>query len=262
MTKIQFSHANGFGAKTYGYFFEQLAPCTINAVELIGHGKHELKKNWKDLVPELIESIETNFDEPIVGIGHSMGAAITFFAAIQRPDLFKQIIIIEPPVFSFNKRMMIGLMSLTGAHKNIGIAQKAKNRRRYFDSKAAAYDALKDKRLFKSFHPQCFRDYIEHGLKDSSKGGVELTYSADMEFKVFTSTPIFLGNTSLKVPADFIYSNQYKTLDRADIKWWEKTVPQMTFHEFKGGHLFPLEKPYKTAAFIKRLIEKKELVNS
>ena len=254
MTKIQFSHANGFGAKTYNYFFEQLAPCVINAVDLIGHGKYKLKKDWKDLVPELIESIETNYDEPIVGIGHSMGAAITFFAAIQRPDLFKQVIIMEPPVFSFNKRMMIGLMSLTGAQKKISIAQKAKNRRRYFDSKESAFDAFKNKRLFKSFHPQCFKDYIEQGWKDRTEGGVELAYSADMEYKVFTSTPIFLGDINLKVKADFIYSNQYKTLDRADVKWWKKSVPQMTFHEFDGGHLFPLEKPHKAAAFIKTII--------
>lgn len=258
MDNIQFSHANGFGSKTYTHFFKQLEPHPINAVKLIGHGKHALTKNWKSLVPELIESIEANHTKPVVGLGHSLGAAITFFAAIQRPDLFKQIILIEPPIFGFRARMMIGLMSLFGAHKNIPIAKKTKNRRRNFDSKAMAYDYFKEKRLFKTFDKQCFEDYINYGLKESSTSGVELTFSTDIEYKVFTTTPIFLGNTELKVPHSFIYSNQYKTLQRNDIKWWKSSFKAMKFHEFDGGHLFPLEKPQTAAQLIKEIIAKEQ----
>ena len=39
MNNIQFSHANGFGLKTYTHFLSFLEPYEVKGVELIGHDK-------------------------------------------------------------------------------------------------------------------------------------------------------------------------------------------------------------------------------
>ena len=62
---------------------------------------------------ELINSIERNYKEPIVGIGHSFGAAVTFLAAASRPDLFERVILLDPTIFSAKKRMAILLLKKT-----------------------------------------------------------------------------------------------------------------------------------------------------
>jgi surfactin synthase thioesterase subunit len=55
------------------------------------------------------------------------------------------------------------------------------------------------------------------------------------------------------MPVHFIYSSHFKTLDKNDIAWWKRNFPTINFHEFDGGHMFPMEKPKAAAAFLESL---------
>ena len=254
MQTIQFSHSNGFGAKTYTYFLKQLQPYTISCVEQFGHGSFPIKENWQEVADELIQHIEQHQTKKVVGVGHSLGAAATLFAANKRPDLFERIILIEPPIFGAKMRWLMWFSRLIGKKEHFMVT-RARKRQRVFKSRAEAYTIFKEKRLFKSFDKNCFQDYIDYGLKDT-KDGVELAFSPDVEADVFMTNPTKLGKINLKMPATFIYSEHYKTLQKPDIVWWEKTFRhQMEFIGFDGGHMFPLEKPKETAALIQSIIK-------
>ncbi len=250
---IEFAHANGFGALTYSYFLEQLAPHPLSYIPKLGHNGFLVDASWHDLSNELISHIKSTHQQPIVGVGHSLGGVITLLAALRQPELFRQIILLDPPLFRAFKRSVIGMIRLLNLSSYFSPANKAKNRRTQFASRVEAYDYFKEKALFKSFHKQCLQDYVQYGLKENTEG-FELDFSAAVEYAVFCNAPGQIPHTNLKVPAHFIYSTK-GVLDAKDLAWHQKTFPQINYIEFEnGGHLFPQEQPHRAAELIKSLI--------
>jgi pimeloyl-ACP methyl ester carboxylesterase len=249
---IVFAHSNGFSAKTYQYFLEQFGLQKVTAVDKFGTGKYSDIKKWENLTPQLIEHIEANHKEPIIGIGHSLGAAILFFAAQQRPDLFSKIVIIEPPIFATFKRTAFNLFTKIGLADKLSPAGKAAKRRDVFPSRTLAYNTLRNKGIFKRFDENCFQNYIDYGFVETTDG-VTLDFTKALEAQFFRNTPFIIPKQKLSMPVHFLYSKYFKTLSEKDIKWWKSNFPDFNFHEIDGGHMFPLEKPEATAIFLKSL---------
>jgi pimeloyl-ACP methyl ester carboxylesterase len=251
MENIVFAHSNGLTTKTYTYFLDQLKPYRFTALENIV--TVENWQNWKDFIPKYIQHIEENHSEPVVGIGHSLGAVVTFFAAEQRPDLFSKIILIEPPIFSANRRLLIWFFTKIGIADRFSPAGKAFQRRDVFDNREVAYKALRNRGIFKRFEEACFNDYIQYGFRETDNGST-LNYPRALEGKIFQKPPFFFKNPDLPMPTHFIYSKYYQTLSQKDIRWWKKSFKNLNFHEFDGGHMMPLEKPQIFADFLKSLL--------
>ena len=254
MTTIQFLHANGFGIKTYSHFFSFLKPYPIAGTELIGHGKYRPTPNWRPLAKELIEHIESHQNEPVIGIGHSFGGAALLYAAQERPELFKQVIFFDPPVFNRTKQVLFNFLKLTGKYDKVSPAGLAKVRKQYFSTKEEAYKYFASKKFFQTFEEQCLKDYVNYGIKPNKEHGFELAFTREIEYEVFRQVPNIGKKIRLSMPSHFIYSNQYKVLQKRDIEWLKKTLPNTEFIGFEGGHLFPQEKPKEVAELIKRLI--------
>lgn len=256
-TTIQFSHSNGFSAQTYRYFFEQLAPYRVEAVNRFGHGEYRVGQDWHPLADELLADIRRHGNTPVVGVGHSLGGVLTLWAAVRHPELFSKVILIDPPIFGLQKRIPIWIASLFGlAGKVVPPARKAKRRRRYFSSKQEATETLRGRSLFRNFHPECFQDYIEHGLV-AQGNGVGLAFSAEIEYDIFCKTPCFIGDTVLPMPSYFVYSAHKEVLQDADLAWLKKNFTRTKLIEFDGGHMFPMEQPAEAAQLIRSLIEEK-----
>lgn len=99
-TIIHFAHANGFPSGTYNKLFELLEPeYSVISIDRLGHSAmYPVDDNWVSLTGELIEHIEDNCDGPVIGLGHSLGATLNFRAAYERPHLFQQVIMLDPPL--------------------------------------------------------------------------------------------------------------------------------------------------------------------
>lgn len=259
MPIIQFSHANGFPAKSYEHFFQFFDPqYEFSYVNMFGHGRYKAGRNWQALTQELIADIEAKHSKPVIGLGHSMGGVLTLFASIQRPELFEKVVILDPPLFSRKMRIMMGINYYLGLTQYlVPIAKKAKNRRSRFESREQVYESFKKKSLFKNFDEQCFKDYIQYGFKEAKDGkGVELAYSKEIEYKGFCSTPYYVGNTQLKRPTYFIHATDKGVLRSEDLQHLKELFsPKAQFISFEGGHLFPFEKPQKTAQLLQNIIE-------
>ena len=57
MSIIQFSHANGFPAKTYSVLFEHLKDHTISAIDNLAENRVPPAINWHDLTEDVLESV-------------------------------------------------------------------------------------------------------------------------------------------------------------------------------------------------------------
>lgn len=251
---IQFAHSNGFGFETYCHFFSYLKDYEIKGVELMGHNEYSVVPNWKPLGEELIRHIEKNQTIPVIGIGHSLGGAALLYAVEARPDLFQQIIFLDPPLFNPFKRTVMSLIKKMGWYDKIAPSGMARVRRQYFLSKEEAYKYFKNKKLFEPLNDQFTRDYASFGLKKHSEYGFELAFSREIECEIFRNFPKINDKIPFSLPSSFVYSNEHKVLWKSDIKWLKKILPNTRFIPFEGVHLFPQQYPENTAELIKKII--------
>ena len=252
--QIQFAHANGFPAPCFNTVFEAIEHAEIHYVERMGHNQFPLDGNLENLALELIASIEQRFNQPIIGIGHSTGGVLLLIAASIKPQLFKNLILIEPILYHPWKRKLIWLMKNMGLSNYIGPAKRTLKRRSVFQSREVAKAYFESKPLFQAFHKNCFIDYLQHGLKQTDKG-YELTFSKAIEAEIYRSTYTKLPPGLEKLKATLIYGKHSKMFGKMDANWWKKTFPNFDVITVDAGHLFPLEQPIRTASLINSILK-------
>ena len=241
MSIIQFSHANGFPAKTYSVLFEHLKDHTISAIDNLAENRVPPAINWHDLTEDVLESVG-KFKAPVIGVGHSLGGMLTLLAAAKKPDIFQTIILLDPPLFSLNKRRLISLLRALHVEDLFGPSGKSKKRRVNFASKKDAYTYFKAKKMFINFHTQALQDYVEHGLTAVKQG---------LELKLLINYPRSIN----KVRGTLFYAVNNPILWSSDLHWIKRKLPEIQVNPFPGTHFFPLENPESTANLINRCIE-------
>lgn len=114
------------------------------------------------MITDARKDVFVNVDEckPIVGVGHSMGATALIVAALEKPELFKGLILYEPILFPFPYRFLMNRMD------TVPIGQAARKRRPHFPSKKDALMNYRAKSPLNSLHPEVLKDYVEHGFED------------------------------------------------------------------------------------------------
>lgn len=258
MAHIQFSHANGVPAESYQYLFELLQPHQVSYVSAYGLGRFQPGRSWQPLVQELIAAIEAAHSEPVVGIGHSLGGVITCWAALQRPDLFQRIVLLDPPFLGMELRRWIILLSPLSTRLKLRIAplaKKAARRRAQFGSYEEARAYWGQRRFFKSWHPACFEAYVQHALVDDGQGGLTLRIPRELEAHLFATTPPFLRGGTHAMPAHYLHAVPGGVTPVSAIETTHrKAFPTMGFLPVEGGHMFPVEQPARTADMLLRLL--------
>ncbi|MBM3156828.1 MAG: alpha/beta hydrolase [Chloroflexi bacterium] len=254
-TVIHFAHANGFPSGTYNKLFELLGPeYSVISIDRLGHSAgYPVDDNWASLTVELIRHIEDNCDVPVIGLGHSLGAILNFRAAHERPDLFRQIVMLDPPLVYGPFALFLAAVKKLRLAGRMGPAALTKGRREEWHSREEAKTHLRGKALFSRFDPDCFSDYIANGLVETSSG-VRLSFDPKVEVEIFKTTPHDMRrfNPGLSVPGSLVageHSEFRRFVEPFARRHW------LHFECFAGGsHLFPLEYPEATAILIKRLI--------
>lgn len=252
---IHFAHANGFPSGTYNKLFKLLGPeYSLISIDRIGHGaRYPVDDNWVSLTDELIQHIEDNSDMPVIGLGHSLGAILNFRAAHKRPDLFQQVIMLDPPLmYGSSARLLLAVKKLRLIGR-MGPAALSKGRREEWPSREEAKAHLRGKALFSRFDPDCFSDYIENGMVETPSG-VRLSFDPKVEVDIFKTMPhdMHRFNPRMGIPGSLVVGEQ------SEFRRFVGAFAQkhrLYFECFAGGsHLFPLEYPEATAALLKRLI--------
>jgi len=255
MTKpqIHFAHANGFPAKTYNKLFSLLADdFEIGFLERHGHNpKFPVSDNWKFLRDELREEIKMRYAEKIIGVGHSLGGILHFLVAVENPELYKQIILLDAPIISRFSSHSLRILKLTKLIDRYSPSQMTKVRRNLWQSKQEAFEHFKKKPKFDAFDEDVLRDYVEHGTVETEKG-FELFFSPRVEAKIYRTIPHHLPafRGKLNIPTVYIGGNHSKEGELARLSFMKKHFP-IDFIQIEGSHLFPFEKPFETAEKIK-----------
>ncbi|MGI8884814.1 MAG: alpha/beta fold hydrolase [Pyrinomonadaceae bacterium] len=252
---IHFAHANGFPAKTYSKLFLFLeSDYEINYIERHAHNPDfPVTDNWKYLKEELKQEIEKRYVKPIIGIGHSLGGVLHFLAAIEKPELYRQIILLDAPIISRLSSKGLHILKLTKLIDRYSPSQITRYRRNIWKTKAEAFEHFAKKEKFAKFDREVLRDYIEFGTTETEKG-YELFFKPSIEAQIYRTIPHNLPEFrgKLKVSTIYIGGTNSREARLARLSFMRKHFP-IDFQFIEGSHLFPLEKPQETANLIRRI---------
>lgn len=251
---IFFAHANGFPSATYGKLFAALAPeYSVSHLELHGHDpRFPVNDNWSNLVDELLHHLEGR-DEPIWGVGHSLGGLLHYHAALRHPQYYRGVVMLDSPILTLADQWVIRAAKRFGFIDRITPAGRTLGRREQFADLAEARQYFAGKSLFRRFDPECLDAYVQHGLSSSGEG-LRLRFDPSTEINIYRSVPhIAPGRPQqLQVPLAMVRGRH----SRVVMPHHARMIRRMAKGEYltlPGGHMFPLERPQDTAELIKSL---------
>lgn len=255
---LHFLHANGYPPACYAPLFELLKTryhvFGMLLRPLWDGSKPEDLDDWHPLFEDLIQflaSTPLNEERPVVGVGHSIGGIVTLRAALQDPDKFRALILLDPVLFvpsflaTWNITRALGLGNKF--HPKIKSALK---RRRFFDDLDMLFEGYRSREVFKYMSDEGLRAYIEGITKPREGGGFELVYSPEWEARIYLTGlrdfDLWRDLPKLKVPTLIIRGAETDTFLGKAADLVKKKNPRIQVRTLENStHILPLEYPRK-----------------
>lgn len=256
-----FYHANGFPIGLYEPLLTRLGSrLNLSALPMRPTwptpGPPPRQRNWRIYVDDLLRHLETRNDGPVIGMGHSMGAACTVMAAHRRPDLFDSLILIETVMVT---RWIYRLMRLMPGAVMLR-TQPSKgtlNKRHCWGNRDEFYAAWSQHRTYQQFDVEGLQALREHAVRDTPDGNVELVFDKAWEAHNYTLPPYLIEMLAdLTVPVVSIQTRPSIYCAASLWKEWRTRCPDTQFIESpEFGHLLPLESASSTIRLIDQALE-------
>jgi pimeloyl-ACP methyl ester carboxylesterase len=267
---VHLAHANGFPPGTYRPLAETLTDrCRVVALPsrpLWPGSQPESVPDWHPLADDLISGLDglalsgaSDLSKGgIVGVGHSMGGVLTLWAAVDRPDLFHAIVLIDPVILPPAQLWTVRLMRWLGLQRRLPFVEGAVRRRRTWPSRRACYEHYRGKSAFAAWPDASLRAYVEAGTRERADGEVGLVYPPEWEAHIFATPPtdVWRAVGRLRTPALVVRGERSSTFRPASHTRMARLLPQARFIVVPGaGHLVPMERPAETGAAIHRFLD-------
>lgn len=257
---IHFAHANAYPPRSYQQMLIQLSrDYYIEAMHLRPlwpNSQPEEMVSWDVVADDLIRFFEQQGLTQVIGIGHSLGAVGTMYAALKRPDLLRALVLIEPVFLPPNLLQMAAANPV--AAENMPFVQVARRRRYQWPDRQAAFEHFRSKKVFARWSDEILWDYVRAGLCDSADGGVTLVYSREWEARFYGRPPLTVWEDipHITQPTLAIRGSESDTLFPDAWQLWQELQPEATFVEMSGvGHMLPMERPLPLAQQIHEFIQ-------
>lgn len=250
---LHFLHANGYPPECYKPLLELLKTeyrvFGMALRPLWDEAKPEDISNWHPLSDDLLSFLPDHEPDPVIGVGHSIGAVVTLRAALRDPGRFRALVLIDPVLFvppflmMWNTARAIGLGDRV--HPLILGAQK---RRRTFDDLETVFRGYRNRQIFRYMSDENLQAYIEGITKPSANGGYELVYSPEWEAQIYRTglrdLDIWRGLPRLEVPTLFIRGTETDTFLENAARLVKKKQPKVRVEALeRSTHILPLERP-------------------
>jgi pimeloyl-ACP methyl ester carboxylesterase len=259
---LVFSHANSFGAGTYGLLFKDLKQrgMQVAAIEQFGHDpRYPVTSNWPHLVQQLIDFTADQVCQmggPMFLVGHSLGGYLSLMAAAQAPELARGVLLLDAPVVGGWRARALGVAKHTQLVGSVSPGAVSRKRRNQWPDAAAALAHFQGKRAFAKWDPQVLADYIAHGTHDVNIDGQTrrvLRFERDVETAIYNTLPhqmeSLLKMHPLQCPVAYIGGLRSSEMKQVGMTLTQR-VTKGRIMLLDGGHLFPMERPSVAAAAI------------
>ena len=257
---LHFYGANGFPTACYQSLLEGLsqdyAVSTLHNRATWPDQPIPKRVKWTLYADDLINFLETQGQGPVIGVGHSLGATATVFAAIKRPDLFSQLVLIEPAMASPLLAKLLPIVPFS-LKKNIQPIKYTVDKPELWSSTQAFYDDCRGRNVFKRIDDENLNILAQSSLI-AEEQAFTLAFPKLWEAKNYASAPnLYKQLGQLKVPTTAIRGKPSLYFSQESWLQWQKVNPQSLFLEDQRfGHLMPLESPKDCLSLIKKGITK------
>jgi pimeloyl-ACP methyl ester carboxylesterase len=254
---IFFAHANGFPSATYRKLFAGLgADYRIHCLEQHAHDpRFPVGDNWEGLVDELLHHLQ-QLDEPVWGVGHSLGGVLHYHAALRQPQRYRGLVLLDSPLLSRAESLMVRLAKRFDLMDRITPAGRTLGRRERFTDRSEAHGYFAGKTLFRHFDPECLDAYVEHALVGSG-GELRLRFDPAVEISIYRSAPHALPGQpqALRLPLALVRGRHSRVVMPRHARQVGK-LERGEYLTVAGGHMFPLEHPLATAELVHSLLQR------
>ncbi|MFT4565250.1 MAG: pimeloyl-ACP methyl ester carboxylesterase [Saprospiraceae bacterium] len=259
--QIQFLHANAHVPETYRKLLKNIGFTDFKF--LLPHQRpiwpnsdpRELK-HWSLLAKDIIAHMDASNRKGVIGIGHSMGAIATWFAAVERPDLFSELVLIDPVILAEQWVKRLRFVPYWMQKRWIPFVKIAVNRRDHWPDLIALESHLGSKKVYKRFDPEVWEDFKKYAVMNADDGSLQLRYPKAWEAKVYGSAPNLWPLMKHNPCPITIIKAEYSDVITPEI--WDRIHVDMPHAELKEikhtGHLVPFENPAALASMIKEIL--------
>jgi len=255
-TLVHFMPGNGLCSRVYDPFLSQFTDnFDFFMHDMQGHGRSETGKQfigWEASAAEAMAILEKESSliggRPLIGMGHSFGAIITLLMAVKNPGLFSRIILLDPVLFPHSYIAVIKLARVMGLRNYLPMPYHTRKRRDTWASEDAAWDYLRDRGIFKTWHEESFSQYIGEALRKYPDGNFRLRCPPWLEADIFASVPKALWKSvrSLGIPAKIYHGSESYHWIGPSVQKACRVNDLISHRVIEGcGHCFMLEKPDK-----------------
>jgi pimeloyl-ACP methyl ester carboxylesterase len=251
---VAFSHATGFCQAVWQPVIEEARHRGMTGPMLSwdhrahgGSGKPPLPIDWWDTARDGLAVLAGTTD-PIIGVGHSMGAAALLMAEILAPGTFAAIVAIEPIVFPPPYQPI----------DHHPLVESALRRRPSFASREEAMANFASKAVFSAWDTRSLEAYVNCGLRpEGEEWG--LACPPEYEAAFFAAAPLHgawdrLGEVIPPVLVVAGRDSDSHPADFADAQASELVNGTLEIVE-GSGHFLPMEQPARVAEIIGHTIE-------
>jgi len=249
---LHFLHANGYPPDCYRPLLELLRTeyhvFGMLLRPLWEDAKPEDINDWKPFSDDLRLLLSSQTD-PVIGVGHSIGAIVTLRAALRDPGKFKALILLEPVLFLSPRLISWHLLHATGLGDRVHpLIAGAKRRRRTFDDLETVFRGYRGRNIFRYMSDANLRIYIEGMTKPKTNGGYELVFSPEWEAQIYRTGlrdfDIWRDLPKLNVPTLFIRGAESDTFLEGAARLVKQKQPKVKIEALeRSTHLLPLEHP-------------------
>lgn len=266
---LHFSHPNAY---TPGCFRQFLAPFIERYHVLAAHHRplwylstggvadqpeDYIEWDWDAVARDLLRFLDERDLEPVIGVGHSLGAVATMMAARMAPHRFRALALIEP-VF-LPPAILERLRENPRLSEERPIVHAALRRRDRWPNRQEAFDRFREKAVFGRWPDDCLWDYVNNGLhEDAATGDVVLTFPRTWEARFYSRPPTNVWDEIPRIshPTLAIRATESDTLFPEAWALWQNLQPSATFVELdQAGHMLTAEAPLDTAAVVLHWLE-------
>jgi len=260
---LHFAHPNAYPPAGFRQFLEPLtADYHVYAIEhrpLWPGSRPEEMTGWRIIADDLIRFFDQMGWQQVVGVGHSLGAVATLYAAVSRPDLFSQLILIEPVMLP--PAILQKIAENPEAPAFSKMVDGALKRRTRWANREVAFDRFRRKSVFRRFSDKALWDYVNSATRKADNGSFELVYPREWEARFYSMPPFTVWEAikQLTQPTLAIRAAETDTLFPRAWELWQELQPEATFVEVPDcGHMLTLERPSQVAAIVQNYLNQSQ----
>ncbi len=267
---LHFLHANGYPPGCYRPLLNQLAAqyhvFGMMLRPLWPDSNPEEIKDWRPFSEDLRTYLHDLHTEPVIGMGHSIGAIVTLRAALREPDLFRALILMDPVLLPARRiRQLRALRAVRLDRRVKKWARAALRRRRHFDSLNKLFAGYRRREIFRLYSDENLRALIEGLTRPSQEAGYELIYSPEWEARIYQTgiwndLDIWAGLPGFRVPTLVIRGAETDTFLETTAQKVMEANPRIEIKTVVNStHLVPMEQPGEVCRMAQDFLQRQKV---